>query len=641
MKNKLTLLTLIFSMICLTASAQFTAYWQFSDFGLNPQTIKNVIIQPQWTVNVFGGTNTIPGTKQIYQTTSSGIITQSNMIPGSYKVQFTGSDGSVFTFTNLFGTNVTGYVNGSAYIGVSTNVNTYLYFAGPPGPAGPAGTNTAGFQTNWPWSSITNPPSIQTNWPWNAITNQPLVQTNWSVASITNAGTAAYSNAAAFDPAGTALAATNAFNNKAAYSSPGAFDAAGAATAATSSLANTNGTYPLMTVGNATTAAGGWPTTWAWSSITGQPFIVLTNGTYPNMTVGAATTASGGWPTTWPSTSITSPPWATNTPAGIVAAEGFQPATNAASIPTTQITGLGTAAASSTNQFLQAGTNANDASPATNLNASQLVSIGNTNTGAAGNFFLGNAGNSTMTGGSNYAAGYQSFAANTTGYLNTDSGAQSLHSNTSGYNNAALGYQALFSETGANANSAFGAKSLFSDTTGSGNTAEGYYSIGSCTTGMNNTSVGDYCLQNVSTGSSNTAIGYIAGKNITTGGNNIDIGANVSGLSTDTNITRIGNVQTDAYIAGNTHITGGISTTSSNLLAVQTISVGGSPFSWTNTTTLNVNVFIGGATTSSLALNGTTIFGTLSVGTATVPLQPNEYFTLTYTGSPTALYKPW
>jgi hypothetical protein len=60
-------------------------------------------------------------------------------------------------------------------------------------------------------------------------------------------------------------------------------------------------------------------------------------GTLTNNTTGNATTASGGWPTQWPVASITNANWATNTPAGIAAAEGFQPATNAAPIVTSQI----------------------------------------------------------------------------------------------------------------------------------------------------------------------------------------------------------------------------------------------------------------------------------------------------------------
>ena len=75
------------------------------------------------------------------------------------------------------------------------------------------------------------------------------------------------------------------------------------------------------------TAANGWPVQWPWASITNQPAIpttnnlAVTNGTYPNMTVGTATTASGGWPTTT---------WATNTTAGITNALGYIPVTNTA-----------------------------------------------------------------------------------------------------------------------------------------------------------------------------------------------------------------------------------------------------------------------------------------------------------------------
>jgi len=354
MKNKLTLLTLMFSMLCLTARAQFTAYWQFSDFGLNPQTIKNVIIQPQWTVTVLGGTNTIPGTKRIYQTTSSGIITQSNMIPGSYRVQFTGSDGSVFTFTNYFGTNVTGYVNAAGYFSISTNINPYLY-AYSQAQSDSKYISTIGFTNTLTLiaglpASVTNYGSssnllLQFSIPQgsngvagaNGTNGVGINGTNGAPGSTGPAGTNAVNWNFSSDFNVTSTTNVDVTNSPALAGKPGSAYALTTSVPTTNNLATTNGTYPLMMVGNATTAAGGWPTTWAASS-------------------------------------ITSPPWATNTPAGIVAAEGFQPATNtAAGIKAAG--GLGTASLSPTNQFLQAGTNWNDGSAVSNLNAAYLTGI--------------------------------------------------------------------------------------------------------------------------------------------------------------------------------------------------------------------------------------------------------------------------
>lgn len=90
----------------------------------------------------------------------------------------------------------------------------------------------------------------------------------------------------------------------------------------------------------------------------------------------------------------------------------------------------------------------------------------------------------------------------------------------------------------------------------------------------------------------------------------------------------------------------GFASHSRNLLAPQTISVGASPFNWTNevaTAGTNVFVFIDGSgVTGSVALNGTTIFSALAGADATVPLQPGEYVTVTYTiGTPTMTWKPW
>ena len=138
---------------------------------------------------------------------------------------------------------------------------------------------------------------------------------------------------------------------------------------------NVVGTLTNNTTGNATTASGGWPTTWAPSSITAGnlpstvtntapiatsqlPGGVLTNnetgvtvsgtftngayygngggltnlnatnvvGTLTNNTTGNATTASGGWPTTWAPSSIT----AGNLPSTV---------TNTAPIATSQLPG--------------------------------------------------------------------------------------------------------------------------------------------------------------------------------------------------------------------------------------------------------------------------------------------------------------
>ena len=129
------------------------------------------------------------------------------------------------------------------------------------------------------------------------------------------------------------------------------------------------------------------------------------------------------------------------------------------------------------------------------LSASQLTSIGNTN-GGTGNFFVGPSGNATTTGTGNTANGVNALNHDTSGSYNTANGAEALAFNKSGSGNTGIGFWALFHN---------------------------------------------------SSGSNNIALGYQAGLNITNGGN-IDIGN--QGLATDTKIIRIGDVQTQTFIAG-------------------------------------------------------------------------------------------
>lgn len=87
--------------------------------------------------------------------------------------------------------------------------------------------------------------------------------------------------------------------------------------------------------------------------------------------------------------------------------------------------------------------------------------------------------------------------------------------------------------------------------------------------------------------------------------------------------------------------TNGIVSLSSNLIASTSIAVGASPFNWTNTIGKNVFVYVDGVTvTGTIAKNGTNIFS--NINGQTVPLQINQYLTITYTvGTPTARFDPW
>jgi hypothetical protein len=186
----------------------------------------------------------------------------------------------------------------------------------------------------------------------------------------------------------------------------------------------------------------------------------------------------------------------------------------------------------------------------TSVSAAQLTSIGNTNFASYGNFFVGPSGNSTTSGYYNTANGEQALAANTSGSQNTAIGATALLDNTSGFGNTANGYAALF----------------------------------------NNTS-----------GSNNIALGNAAGYDITTGSYNIDIGN--PGQGSDTNIIRIGNGQSQTFIAG---VITGNGTGLNGVSAGQLASIGN-----TNGGSGNFFVASGNSTTSgsdNTAIGGTALF---------------------------------
>jgi hypothetical protein len=154
----------------------------------------------------------------------------------------------------------------------------------------------------------------------------------------------------------------------------------------------------------------------------------------------------------------------------------------------------------------------------------------------------------------NMADGYQALASNTSGSQNTASGIQALWYNTTGGQNTADGDDALGFNTTGGQNTATGYRALQNNTTASQNTASGWKALYNNTTGGNNLANGAGALESNTSGNYNIAEGYQAGYNITTGSSNIDIGN--LGMSTDTNIIRIGSGQTQAFLAGNVLIGG-------------------------------------------------------------------------------------
>ena len=108
------------------------------------------------------------------------------------------------------------------------------------------------------------------------------------------------------------------------------------------------------------------------------------------------------------------------------------------------------------------------------------------------------------------------------------------------------------------------------------------------------------------TGYYNTALGYNAGYNQTAGINNIYLGYNVQGNAGESNITRIGNGQTDAYIAGILHGDGSglTNVTASSVTGTVAIANGGTGSNSKNFVDLTTAQTVNGAKTFSSTISG-------------------------------------
>jgi hypothetical protein len=153
------------------------------------------------------------------------------------------------------------------------------------------------------------------------------------------------------------------------------------------------------------------------------------------------------------------------------------------------------------------------------------------------NAFLGiEAGNATMTGGSNAAVGYVAFTSNTTGTFNTAMGEAALNANTTGTENAAIGAGALELNTTGGANTASGWAALINNTAGSYNTAAGNEALYFNTTGNDNAASGTSALQQNTTGNANTASGSLALLWNITGSDNTGLGTGAGPDAKSTNL---------------------------------------------------------------------------------------------------------
>jgi hypothetical protein len=165
-----------------------------------------------------------------------------------------------------------------------------------------------------------------------------------------------------------------------------------------------------------------------------------------------------------------------------------------------------------------------------------------TNTSGESNTAIGSGAlNGNTTGSQNTATGASALFSNSTGSANTAVGIEALLSNSTGEGNTANGAYALDTNTTGNVNTATGDQALYSNTTGNDNTANGFGALEENTAGNANTAIGVSALFNNTTGNSNTAIGDSAGSSIT-GDGNVCIGAGVTGVAGENNITRIRNV---------------------------------------------------------------------------------------------------
>ena len=203
----------------------------------------------------------------------------------------------------------------------------------------------------------------------------------------------------------------------------------------------------------------------------------------------------------------------------------------------------------------------------TNLQASQLLSVGNNN-GGSQNFFAGVAGNSTTTGSANSGYGYASLNFNSSGAGNTADGYGALYNNTSGSYNLALGYVAgLNITTGSNNidignsgvagdnntirigtgqtqtfiagtinGSGFGLSNILSSQLISFGNANGNFYVGpsgnAITSGSYNTANGMFALSVNTAGSGNVANGYGALTSNTNGSYNSANGCQSLNLNT-------------------------------------------------------------------------------------------------------------
>jgi hypothetical protein len=175
------------------------------------------------------------------------------------------------------------------------------------------------------------------------------------------------------------------------------------------------------------------------------------------------------------------------------------------------------------------------------------VTTGSSNTALGASTMVG-----VQTGSSNVAFGTSALSGD--GSFNVAIGAGSLNSNNSNSadNNVAIGASTMGANTSGYDNVAVGYQALNQNTTGFLSVGVGYLALSSNQAGISNTAVGNTTLNYLTSGSGNIALGSYAGTQLTTGNNDIYIGnsGNGSGTVSESNVLRIGQYQTAAFISG-------------------------------------------------------------------------------------------
>jgi hypothetical protein len=127
------------------------------------------------------------------------------------------------------------------------------------------------------------------------------------------------------------------------------------------------------------------------------------------------------------------------------------------------------------------------------------------------------------------------------------------------------------SMTGLGQNTGVGSGALGSNSTGYDNSAFGFGALGAHTSGISNSAFGRDALCCLTSGTGNTALGQAAGNNLSSGSGNIYIGSFSGGGASESNVIRLGGLQTMTFIAGISGVTvsgAGVLVSSSGQLGV-------------------------------------------------------------------------